>query len=68
MTLDEALALVGDGGIVDAKTIMLVQHWRASAPRAGRLQPARFSRSSAVASPVMSSMTIGAELFGRNVV
>ena len=26
MTLDEALALVGNGGIVDAKTIMLVQH------------------------------------------
>ena len=26
MTLDEALALISDGSIVDAKTIMLVQH------------------------------------------
>jgi nudix-type nucleoside diphosphatase (YffH/AdpP family) len=26
MTLDDALALVADGGIVDAKTIMLLQH------------------------------------------
>jgi nudix-type nucleoside diphosphatase (YffH/AdpP family) len=26
MTLDEALSMIADGGIVDAKTIMLVQH------------------------------------------
>ena len=26
MTLDEALALIGNGSIIDAKTIMLVQH------------------------------------------
>lgn len=26
MTLDEAMALVGNGGIIDAKTIMLIQH------------------------------------------
>jgi nudix-type nucleoside diphosphatase (YffH/AdpP family) len=32
ITLDEALALVRDGGIIDAKTIMLIQHLKLDMP------------------------------------
>ena len=69
MTLDAALAHVGNGGIVDAKTIMLVQHLALQRAAGNSLSSPRLEAFERADKPGhVVDDDVGAELLGRQLV